>query len=47
MDEYNFDKILKDLDFSEKEIALSKMIIAARLVHPASERETARCWIPI
>lgn len=44
IDEYNFGKILQELDFSEKEIALSKMIIAARLVHPASERETAR-WI--
>lgn len=44
MNEYNFDKILEYLDFSEKEIALSKMIITARLVHPASERETAR-WI--
>lgn len=44
LQEYGFDKILKDLKFSDKEIGYAKMLIAARLVHPASERETA-IWI--
>ena len=44
LQEYGFDKILKDLKFSSKEIDYAKMLIVARLVHPASERETAR-WI--
>lgn len=42
LQEYGFDKILKDLKFSDKEIDYAKMLIVARLVHPASERETAR-----
>ncbi|MEA1980742.1 MAG: IS1634 family transposase [candidate division Zixibacteria bacterium] len=41
---YGLDKILKRLKFDDKEIAYAKMLITARLVHPASERETAR-WI--
>lgn len=44
LQEYGFDGILKDLNFSSKEIDYAKMLIIARLVHPASERETAR-WI--
>jgi len=44
LQEYGVEKILKSLDFSDKEIDYAKMLIVARLVHPASERETAR-WI--
>ncbi|MBU3950053.1 MAG: IS1634 family transposase, partial [Proteobacteria bacterium] len=44
LQEYGFDKILKDLGFSDKEIDYAKMLIVARLVHPSSERETA-IWI--
>jgi hypothetical protein len=41
---YQFDSILRDLSFSNNEIDYAKMLIAGRLVHPGSERETAR-WI--
>lgn len=44
LQEYGVEKILKSLDFSDKEIDYAKMLIVGRLVHPASERETAR-WI--
>jgi len=44
LQEYGVEKILKRLGFSEKEIDYAKMLIVARLVHPASELETAR-WI--
>jgi transposase len=44
LQEYGFEKILKSLGFSDKEIDYAKMLIVARLVHPASELETAR-WI--
>jgi len=44
MQEYNIDKILRELAFNENQIAYAKMLIAGRLVHPGSERETAR-WI--
>ncbi|MBU4316120.1 MAG: IS1634 family transposase [Proteobacteria bacterium] len=44
LQEYGFEKILKSLNFSDKEIGYAKMLIVARLVHPASELETAR-WI--
>ncbi len=41
---YKFDSLLEELGFSIKNIAYSKMLIAGRLLHPASERETAR-WL--
>ena len=44
LQEYGVEEILKSLDFSDKEIDYAKMLIVGRLVHPASERETAR-WI--
>ncbi len=44
MNEYGFDKILKGLDFTQEQITYSKMLIAGRMVHPASERETVR-WL--
>ncbi|NOY70298.1 MAG: IS1634 family transposase [Deltaproteobacteria bacterium] len=44
MREYNLDKVLKKLKFADHQIDYSKMLIAGRLTHPASERETAR-WI--
>jgi transposase len=42
--EYNFDKILAPLGFTDKQISYAKMLISSRLVHPASERETSR-WL--
>ena len=44
IEEYGFDKILKELNFTEKEINYAKMLIVGRLVHPGSERETVR-WL--
>ena len=44
MKAYGLDKILKELKFDDKQIAYAQMLIAARLIHPDSERETAR-WI--
>ena len=44
MREYNFDKILGKLNFSDNQIDYARMLIAGRLAHPASERETVR-WI--
>ncbi|MCP4345475.1 MAG: IS1634 family transposase [Desulfobacterales bacterium] len=44
MKEYNIDKILKELGFNSNETNYAKMLIAGRLIHPASERETAR-WV--
>ena len=44
MNEYGFDKILKGLDFTQEQITYSKMLIAGRMVHPGSERETVR-WL--
>jgi len=44
MDEYGLDHILRSLQFDDKQIIYSKMLIAGRMVHPASERETVR-WI--
>ena len=41
---YGLDKILKKLKFDKDQILLSKMLTISRLVHPSSERETAR-WI--
>lgn len=42
--EYKFENILKLLNFNEKQICYVQMLIAARMIHPASERETVR-WI--
>ena len=42
--EYKFDKILREIGFDEKQVDYAKMLITGRLVHPSSERETAR-WI--
>jgi hypothetical protein len=42
MREYEFDKMLKELGFTENQVNYAKMLIAGRLVHPSSERETAR-----
>ena len=44
MQEYNLDKVLKKLTFTDHQIDYAKMLIAGRLAHPASERETVR-WI--
>ncbi len=44
MDEYGFDSILQGLHFSEEHITYARMLIAGRMVHPGSERETAR-WL--
>lgn len=44
MQEYNLDKVLKKLEFNEKQIDYARLLIAGRLAHPASERETVR-WI--
>jgi len=44
MQEYNLDKVFKKLKFSDNQIDYAMMLIAGRLVHPGSERETAR-WI--
>ena len=44
VEEYDIDNILKELNFSEKEINYAKMLIVGRLVHPGSERETVR-WL--
>ena len=44
MDEYGFDKILKALNFTEKQIVYARMLIVGRMVHPGSERETVR-WL--
>jgi transposase len=44
MNQYEFDKILGDLDFSPKQIDYAKHLIIGRAVHPSSERELAR-WI--
>ena len=42
MREYKFDKMLKELGFTENQLNYAKILIAGRLVNPASERETAR-----
>ena len=44
MDEYEFDKILKSLNFTEKQIVYAKMLIVGRMLHPGSEREAVR-WL--
>jgi len=44
MDEYGFDKILKRLNFTEKQIDYARMLIVGRMIHPGSERETVR-WL--
>jgi hypothetical protein len=44
MQEYNLDKVFKKLKFNDKQIDYARMLIAGRLAHPASERETVR-WI--
>ena len=42
MREYKFDKMLKQLGFTDSQVDYAKILIAGRLVHPSSERETAR-----
>ena len=44
MNEYGFDKILRDNNFTEDQITYAKLLIIGRMVHPGSERETAR-WL--
>jgi transposase len=44
MNQYGFDKILGELDFSPKQIDYAKHLIIGRAVHPSSERELSR-WI--
>jgi hypothetical protein len=44
MQSYGVDKILKELEFSDSQIDYAKILIASRLVHPGSERETVR-WV--
>ena len=42
MREYKFDKMLKELGFTDNQVNYAKILVAGRLVHPSSERETAR-----
>jgi hypothetical protein len=42
MARYQLDRILRGCGFTKRQIALAKMLIAGRMVHPSSERETAR-----
>ena len=42
MREYKFDKMLTQLGFTDNQINYATILIAGRLVHPSSERETAR-----
>lgn len=42
MREYKFDKMLKQLGFTDNQLNYAKILIAGRLVNPSSERETAR-----
>jgi len=42
MREYKFDKMLKQFGFTANQINYAKILIAGRLVHPSSERETGR-----
>ncbi|MCP4267061.1 MAG: IS1634 family transposase [Candidatus Brocadiaceae bacterium] len=44
MNTYEFDTLLKELNFTESQIHYSKMLIGARMLHPSSEREAAR-WL--
>jgi hypothetical protein len=44
MQEYDLDKVLKKLKFSDNQLDYTRMLIAGRLAHPGSERETVR-WI--
>ena len=44
MDEYKFGEILQEQGFSENQIKSTKMLIGGRILHPSSERETAR-WL--
>jgi len=44
MNEYGFKSILRELNFTEPQIAYATMLIIGRMVHPGSERETAR-WL--
>jgi hypothetical protein len=44
MEEYNLDTVLEDNGFTASQIEYAKMLIAARLIHPSGERETAR-WL--
>jgi len=44
MQHYHIDRILKEHGFDDRQIAYAKMLIVGRMVHPASERETAR-WV--
>ena len=41
--ELTLHKILRELSFSEKEIALAEGLIIGRMLHPASELDTHRC----
>ena len=44
IEEYNLDTVLKDNGFTASQTDYARMLIAARLIHPSSERETAR-WL--
>lgn len=44
MKEYGLDKILAELNFTQKQIDYAKMLIVGRMLHPGSERETVR-WL--
>lgn len=44
MEEYNFEEILQERGFTKNQIKYSKMLIGGRMLHPASEKETAR-WL--
>ena len=44
MQKYQIDRLLEELNLSEKQQQHCKMLIAGRMLHPGSERETSR-WL--
>lgn len=42
--EYGFEKLLRSIGFTPHQINYAVMLVIARLIHPSSERETAR-WL--
>lgn len=44
MEEYQFENILQEQGFTKNQINYSKMLVAGRMLHPGSERETGR-WL--
>jgi hypothetical protein len=44
LNKYTFDSILAQLEFTSKDRSFARLLVASRLIHPASERETVR-WL--